>query len=317
MVSLNLENLLTNQFGKDFGYLLKEDVEEIRLRINKPICIKKSGREYFLDKQGSCTEHIKYAVNCSEDDLKKMINHICQYSMYAYEEEIRQGFISIPGGHRVGITGQVVLDEHKKIKTITHVNGLNIRVSHQIKDAANLLLPYIYNGGKLLNTLIISPPGCGKTTILRDLIRQISNGNPYGQGICVGVVDERSEIAGCLKGSPQNDVGIRTDVLDACPKSEGILLLIRSMSPRVIAIDELGGVEDWNALLNASYCGVKILATMHGEGVEDYEGRLGRNISKETGIFQRIVTLKIKDGKHLIENIYKTEGDGYQCMYQY
>jgi stage III sporulation protein AA len=138
MISLNLENLLMNQFGKDFDNLLKEDVEEIRLRINKPICIKKGGREYFLDRQRGCTENIRTAVKCSEDDIKKLINHICQYSMYAYEEEIRQGFISIPGGHRVGISGQVVLDEHRKIKTIKYVNGLNIRISHQIKDAANL-----------------------------------------------------------------------------------------------------------------------------------------------------------------------------------
>ena len=135
--------------------------------------------------------------------------------------------MTVCGGHRVGVAGQVVL-EHGRVRNVKHISFINIRVSHQIKGCATCLLPYVIKDGRLLHTLIISPPGCGKTTILRDLVRLISDGNSYCRGMNVGVVDERSELAACYMGIPQNDVGLRTDILDGCPKAEGMLMLLRT-----------------------------------------------------------------------------------------
>ena len=294
--------------------LRQEKIQEIRLRIGCPIYVIEDGQERFLDKWGEYTNFPEKARLLTTEELKHIVNHICKYSLYAYEDEIRQGFLTIRGGHRVGITGQAVLNREDEVRSIKYINSLNIRIAHEIKGVADRLIPYIYEKGNLQNTLIISPPGCGKTTILRDLIRQVSNGNPYGQGMSVGVVDERSEIAGCFQGCPQNDVGIRTDVLDSCPKAKGMMLLIRTMSPKVVAIDELGAEEEWRALVYASYCGIALLATMHGAGLEDYRFRQ-KNSDFDT-LFTRCVVLRKKNNECVVEEIYKKEKEDWQCIYR-
>ena len=162
------------------------------------------------------------------------MEYISSYSMYAYIEQLKQGFLTIRGGHRVGICGTVVMD-HDKVKTIRHISGLNIRIAHEVKGCADTLYSLCTRMGKLIPTLIISPPGCGKTTLLRDMIRKISD-----EGQTVGVVDERSEIGACYQGVAQNDLGIQTDIMDACEKGQGMNMLIRSMAPDVIAVDEIG-----------------------------------------------------------------------------
>ncbi len=292
----------------------EQQITEIRLRCEKPILVMESEREWFLNKNGEYTNVISEATLMKADMLKRIVQHICSYSRYAFEEEIRQGFITVAGGHRVGLVGQVIMENGGQIRTIKHINGLNIRVSHQKKGVGLRLLPYLYKNGVFRSTLIVSPPGCGKTTLLRDLIRYISNGNEYASGQTVGVVDERSEIAGAYLGQPQNDMGIRTDVLDACPKVIGMMLLLRAMSPKVIAIDELGSLAEMAAVSTVSNCGVKVLATMHAESLEDLRRREGMDTLLGQKRFEVILILEKAGGHYSIKTMYEWgEKGGWKC----
>lgn len=230
-------------------------LQEIRLRIGKPLTVLYKGREKLL-------------TTVEKEDVRETLEYISDYSLYAYEEEMRQGFITIEGGHRVGMAGKVVLEEGK-IKNLKYISSINIRIAHEVKGCADEIFQYITKERQICHTLIISPPRCGKTTLLRDMIRQISNGNKWVKGVPVGVVDERSELGGCYMGMAQNDLGIRTDVLDCCPKADGMLMLIRSMAPQVIAVDEIGEREEICAIEYALHCGCKMIATAHGVSMEE------------------------------------------------
>lgn len=285
-------------------------VNEIRLRAGRPVLIVESGREYFLDKTGAYTELQEDALYLEKEDLEKIVQHMCHYSLYAFEEELRQGYITVAGGHRIGMVGQVVLDGEGRIRTIKYICGLNIRISHQIKGVATPVLFKLYKDGLPRSILIVSAPGCGKTTLLRDIVRNLSDGCVFGKGVTVGVVDERSEIGGSYLGQPQNDVGIRTDVLDACPKVLGMMMLLRSMSPKVIAIDELGDEADLEAVRVAAVSGSKVVATMHGDSMEDI---LHRNKMKEAldeGLFETVFVLGKEKGRCIIRQIYERTEDG-------
>lgn len=291
-------------------------LQEIRLRAGRPVLLYAAGREWFLDARGSLTKRREEAVCMDRQALEDILKNICQDSFYAFEDELRQGYLTVAGGHRVGISGQAVLDERGRIRTIKNIAFVNIRIARQVKDAADGLLPLVYDRGELLNTLILAPPGCGKTTLLRELIRQVSDGNAFGAGRTVGVVDERSELAGAFLGMPQNDLGIRTDVLDGCPKTEGMLLLLRTMSPRVMAVDELGSREEMEALGRAAACGCGILATAHGETLGDMERRFGVGGEELKSIFQVIFRLRRREGAFLAETVWRKENahvEDYGC----
>ena len=310
-----LLKVLPQEFRESYQSLAPyyDMLQEIRLRVGQPVLVYIEGQEYFLGPDGLCDrkepEGFKRAA-VREDGLKKEVSvkknepwilnreqmnacleYMSSYSAYAFMEEVRQGFLTLPGGHRVGLCGKTIMDGDT-IKTNCNMSSANIRVAHEKKECSGRWLSYLYEDSMPCSTLILSPPGCGKTTLLRDFIRQLSNGNFHGKGVTVSVIDERSEIAACYQGIPQNDVGIRTDVLDCCKKAAGMELVIRSMAPKVLAIDELGGESDVSALEQVVHCGCKILATVHGESLKRLEERPALKRLFRERWFERYIILK-------------------------
>lgn len=284
-----------------------EKLQELRFRVLEPFIIFYDGMEYFLSEKGELVVDVEQSYRITQNDIKETLEYISNFSLYAYEDEIRQGFITVQGGHRVGLAGKVVLEDGK-IKSVKHISFINIRIAHEKKGCGNKILHYIYENNQICHTLIISPPGCGKTTMLRDLVRLISNGYEFYHGRSVGVVDERSEIAACFRGIPQNDIGFRTDVLDCCPKAEGMLMLIRSMTPDIIAIDEIGKREDVEALAYVINCGCKILATVHGSSIEDIKNKPVLRKLVEEKLFKRFIVLSGEGKPGEVESIFDERG---------
>ena len=282
-------------------------LEEIRLRPTKPLMLLMNNEHFMMANDGRITKEYSRAYIVTKDDIYKTFHFISQCSVYSFEEELKNGYITISGGHRVGFSGHVLL-ENDNIKTIRHISGFNIRIAREIVGAADGVLPYIIDNGKVLNVLIISPPKAGKTTLLRDLVRQLSSGvDRLGlKDLNVGLVDERSEIACCYEGISQNDVGIRTDVLDGCPKAKGIMMLLRSMSPDIIATDEIGRNEDVTAIEEAINTGVTIITTVHGSDLDDVRKRPAIKKLIKRGFFDRYIILGTSYGVGSIEAILES-----------
>lgn len=284
------------------GNLPWERVEEIRLRGGRPVEIVLHDGDWWLGERGELLPEANLAPPLSPVALTGCLELVTKSSLYALEEELRGGYVTVEGGHRVGLVGRAIVRDGK-VHSLREIGGLNVRVAREVVGAASELLPKIYNPETnwLYRTLIISPPRAGKTTILRDLVRQVSDGV---EGICgrrVGLVDERSELAGTFRGIPQRQVGVRTDVLDACPKAQGIMILLRSMSPEVIAVDEIGRQEDAEALGEALNAGVGVLATAHAGSLEELEERPILRDLVAAKIFQRFVLLSRKNGVGTVE----------------
>lgn len=254
-----------------------KNLEEIRIRNGNHILLFAAGKEYELEfKNGTKIDN--YIIN-------NIFNSLLNYSVYAYQEELSNGYITIEGGHRVGVCGRTVI-ENGKVKTMKDISSINIRRSREIVGVSDPCMGYLMKGKhQIYNTLIVSPPKCGKTTLLRDMIRNFSS-----TGFQVGVCDERSEISGMYNGQPSYDLGIRTDILDGCPKEKGMIMLIRSMSPDLIATDEIGKKEDCYAIEAAVCAGISLLTTIHGSNYEDIK-RSGIGEMLEKGVFERLIFL--------------------------
>jgi stage III sporulation protein AA len=265
-------------------------VLEIRLRVNQPVELVLGDSSAWLRPDGVLTSHIRAAYGLGPADLKAVMNSFTAGSFYALEETIAQGYLALPGGHRVGIAG-FTLCEAGRVRLIRNISSLNFRIARPIRGIARPLLPLLWEKGRFLKTLLLSPPAAGKTTLLREIVRMVSNGVPELSipGIRVGVADERSEIAGCFLGEPQLDVGRRTDVLDGCPKREGVYLLLRAMNPQLIATDEIGAGGDLQIIEDIINTGVAFLATAHARNLKEAVGRPGLKKILDTGRVERLV----------------------------
>lgn len=286
------------------SFLLKDSIQEIRIKVNKPVIINLSSKEVILNSIVTL------------DDIKQILVRVSNYSLYAYEEEIKQGYITIKGGHRIGIAGECVLSQGE-VRTIRNISSLNIRICREVKGCSNEVMKFITENNRVFNTLIVSPPKCGKTTILRDIARNISNGMPINSlmGKKVSIIDERSEIASCFNGVPQLDVGIRSDILDNCLKKDGMIMAIRSLSPDILICDEIGTEGDMEALNMAFNSGVNIIVSIHGYSIEDiYRRRIFKDLL-ENSILDRIIVLSNKNGPGTIENAYLIgDGGDIKCL---
>lgn len=236
---------------------IQNDLNEIRIRVNKKIQLVYSAGDMLID----------YTVN--EEECRQLLALLCEHSIYAMTEELKQCFVTLPKGYRVGIVGTHCC-ENGKIGNLTSANFFNFRISRECRGAAEEAMHYIRENSKLNSTLIISAPGVGKTTLLRDAARILSSGM-NGKKVCIA--DERSEIAGASGGIPCLDIGERCDVMDGCPKAEAIMRMIRTMSPDVIITDEIGTYEDSAAVYNAVRCGVCVVASAHANDLNELKER--------------------------------------------
>lgn len=272
--------------------------EEIRIREGRPLEVGYGGGDYtFVAPRGETTRDPAAAYRATQDDCRRLLDRITNHSLYTMEEELRRGYITVSCGHRIGLAGQALL-EQGAVRGLKHISGFNVRIARQVIGVSEALLPQLWNDelGTLHHTLIVSPPQRGKTTLLRDVARAVSCGgwvkdNAAVRSRKVGIVDERSEIAACLDGAPSFDVGPRTDVLDGCPKAEGMMMMIRALSPDVLVVDELGRTEDTGAVLEALHAGISVVATAHGRGVDDARLRPTLRPLFDAHVFRRIVVL--------------------------
>lgn len=258
------------------------ELQEIRLRLHQPIELNFNLTNEWLE-----------AYRLTETDCQYVINQLSEHSLYRLEDELREGYITIKGGHRVGIAGEVsTLDG--KVKQLQYITFFNIRIAKEVKDIAMPFIEQLYLRETFLDTLIIGAPQTGKTTLIRDIARVISEGTSKTTSHKVAIIDERSEIAASINGVPQHDLGKRTDVMDACPKVDGMMMMIRSMSPEVIIVDEIGRQEDVQALLEAIYAGVAIICTVHGNSISEIKSRPSTKLLFDNQVFSRYIVLTKK-----------------------
>lgn len=270
--------------------------EEIRLRRGKPLVLDFGRIQRFVTPDGFLCSEPNRAYITTDTDIDRSLMLACRGSVYACQEQIRHGYLTLAGGHRIGLAGSAVLDGND-VKSVKDISGMNFRFARQIFGAADEIMDMLVQNGEIKSTLIISPPGCGKTTLLRDAVRRLSE-----RGFKVSLIDERGELAAVSNGVCGYDVGVMTDVLDSCPKAEGMMMAVRSMSPHAVATDEIGSEEDTAAVALARRSGVSVLASIHAKSARHlFESEEGQAVCS---LFDVFVTLSKRCGSGTVESVY-------------
>lgn len=272
---------------------------EIRLRLTKPIEINYGNKFYFLSPEG-LTNDEDDAIICTKNLIESVIMKASNFSLYSVNEDLKRGFISLNSGMRIGLCGEIV-EENAYVKTVKNFNSLNIRFPHEVKNCSLNALNYVLDAGQVLNTLVLSKPGAGKTTFIRDLCYQIGKRN-YPLNLLI--LDERNEIACLNKGEPSMDVGKFTDIYQFGNKKMGFENGIRSMNPNVIITDEIGNKDDVESLIYACNCGVNIIATTHSKDISDLKEKKLFNEVLSKKLFKRFIVLSSKNGVGTIDGIF-------------
>ena len=262
----------------------KAAAAEFRLRAGRPMTVLLPEGELPLEAEVDPAE------------LETLCDLATEFSRYAAAETLREGFVPVRGGFRLGLCGTAVMKGGMNTN-LKNLSSAAIRIARERKGVGTDLAPRLFRDGVFRSTLILSPPGGGKTTLLRDLVRCVSEGVGGTPALRVSLVDERGEVAVMYRGQPQMDVGSRTDVLDACPKALGIPIVLRAMNPQVIAVDEITARADLRAVVMAAGCGVGLLATIHAADTAELLQRpLYRDLLAE-GVFQQAVCIATSEGK--------------------
>lgn len=254
-------------------------VEEIRLRTGRPAQVIASSGEFIQD-----------APPFTREEASNLLEKLCRHSIYAREDELKMGFITLDGGARVGVCGRPVV-ENGRIKRMTDISSFNFRLTREAVGCAEGVMEYVLENGRPVSTLIAAPPAGGKTTLLRDIARCLSNG-VCSEPFKVALLDERGELAGLIDGVPSFDVGLRTDVMEFAPKAEAIGIFVRTMNPDVILTDEIGGSGDAEALEEAARCGTAVIASAHASSCDELKKRPALQRTIESGVFKRILLLR-------------------------
>lgn len=292
--------ILPSFINKIIGKIDFKGIYEIRIRADKPVMLNYLNKFVYLTENGISEDKPKNEIIVTKNDIEKIILKASNYSIYAFNEQLKQGFITLEGGFRMGVSGNLV-SENGDVYTLKDIYSLNIRVPHQIYGCSKKLLPFIIENEKVLNTIIIAPPACGKTTILRDLTISL---NCHIRGLNILVIDEKNEICAMKDGKNMLEIGSNCDVYSNCDKNYGINIGIRTMRPDLILTDELSINDNFASILNAGTCGVKIISSVHSDSMEKFKLKKGADKLLESNIFDRYIILSNSQGIGTIEAIY-------------
>lgn len=282
---------------------IKMDVQEVRIRALRPLTLVCHNGILFVTQSGRTTYLYNEGLHMVEkSEVEESFRIICGYSIHSHKDEIINGYITLPGGHRAGLCGTAAV-ENDKVIGVRNISSINLRIARQVKGIADRILDTVFSCGRWDSLLIAGPPSSGKTTVLRDLTAQLASGQ-LGQYMKTTIVDERGELAAVYSGQAQNDVGVNCDILDGYPKSRGIMIALRTMSPDIIVCDELGGEEDVRAVEAGINAGVKFLATIHAGSKEEIMRREQIRRVLQTGAFSKVLLLQGREKPGEIKEIY-------------